>query len=86
MAILLNYRLLQTDGFFVECGAYDGELLSNTLYMERFFHWSGLLIEADKISHSQLVDRNRKAYTSPVCLSTKPYPMEVSYCVFLLLI
>ena len=74
--------VVQTGGFFVECGAYDGETLSNTLYMERSFQWSGLLIEADQISHSQLVDRNRRAYTSPVCLSTKPYPMEVSYSVF----
>ncbi|XP_046450490.1 protein Star-like [Daphnia pulex] len=69
----------QTNGFFVECGAYDGEFLSNTLYMERSFQWSGLLIEADQISHSQLVNRRRRAYTSPVCLSTKPYPMEVFF-------
>ncbi|XP_046450489.1 protein Star-like [Daphnia pulex] len=69
----------QTKGFFIECGAYDGETLSNTLYMERSFQWSGLLIEADQISHAQLVNRNRRAYTSPVCLSTKPYPMEVVF-------
>jgi hypothetical protein len=73
---------LKTKGFFVECGAYDGEFLSNTLYMERSFQWSGLLIEADQISHSQLVNRRRRAYTSPVCLSTKPYPMEVSRIVY----
>ncbi|KAI9559236.1 hypothetical protein GHT06_016025 [Daphnia sinensis] len=69
----------KTNGFFIEVGGYDGEFLSNTLFMERYLHWSGLLIEADKTAFSQLRTRNRKAYTSPVCLSTKPYPMQVVY-------
>jgi hypothetical protein len=71
------FTFLQTNGFFVECGGYDGESLSNTLYMERSFGWSGLLIEADKQAYSRLITRNRKVYASPVCLSTKPYPMQV---------
>jgi len=45
--------------------------------MERSLGWGGLLVEADKKAFSQLKYRNRKAYTSPVCLSTKPYPMRV---------
>ncbi|XP_046641070.1 protein Star-like [Daphnia pulicaria] len=74
-------RLLhnQTNGFFIECGGFDGEFLSNTLYMERSLDWSGLLIEADKKVFTQLISRNRKAFTSPACLSTKPFPMEVVY-------
>ncbi|XP_032788643.2 uncharacterized protein LOC116925994 isoform X2 [Daphnia magna] len=74
-------RILQnkTNGFFVDCGGYDGEFLSNSLYMERSLNWTGLVIEADKLAFNQLINRNRKAYTSPVCLSTKPYPMEVVY-------
>ena len=73
--------MFQTNGFFVDCGSYDGELLSNTLYMERSLNWSGLLIEADKKIFRKLMTRNRKAYTSPVCLSTDPYPMEVGILV-----
>lgn len=68
-----------TNGFFIECGGFDGEFLSNTLYMERSLDWTGLLVEADKKAYGQLTSRNRKAYTSPACLSTKPYPMEVVY-------
>ena len=45
--------------------------------MERSLGWSGLLIEADRKAYSRLLKRNRKAYTAPVCLSTKPYPMQV---------
>jgi len=32
-------------GFFVECGAHDGEYLSNTLFFELERNWTGLLIE-----------------------------------------
>lgn len=33
-------------GFFVEAGAVDGLAYSNTLAMERYFNWSGVLVEA----------------------------------------
>jgi hypothetical protein len=74
----LNFYL-QTGGFFIESGALDGEFLSNTLFMERFLNWTGILIEADQKAFRQLSGRNRKAYTSPACLSTKPYPVQVSH-------
>ncbi len=70
--------LNQTNGFFIECGGFDGEYLSNTLFFERSLNWNGILIEADRKAFKQLVNRNRKAYTLPVCLSTEPYPSEVS--------
>ena len=49
------------DGFFIEAGALDGEHLSNTLYMERFLNWTGILIEADPKSYDNLLKRNRKS-------------------------
>ncbi|KAK4010383.1 hypothetical protein OUZ56_019527 [Daphnia magna] len=73
LKILQNKRR----GFFIEAGGFDGEFLSNTLFMERSLQWSGLLIEADKKAYSKLLKRNRKAFSSPACLSTKPYPMQV---------
>ena len=36
-----------TPGYFVEIGANDGFNLSNTLYLEEQFNWTGLLIEAN---------------------------------------
>ncbi|XP_006612578.1 uncharacterized protein LOC102673642 isoform X2 [Apis dorsata] len=62
------------NGFFVECGAYDGETRSNTLVLERFFNWSGLLIEADPINFNKMLKKNRKAYLTPTCLAIEPYP------------
>lgn len=68
---------LQQNGFFIECGAYDGETRSNTLYLERFRGWSGLLIEADPINFTKMLQKNRRAYLSPTCLSLTKNPMLV---------
>lgn len=76
--IKIVFGRFQTNGFFIECGGYDGEFLSNTLFMERYLGWSGLLIEADRKAFNKLLTRNRKAYTTPVCLSTELYPIQVS--------
>lgn len=62
------------NGFFVECGAYDGETRSNTLALERYLGWDGLLIEADPINFSKMMEKNRNAYLTATCLSIKPYP------------
>lgn len=69
--------IFQTNGFFIECGALDGETRSNTLYMEKFLNWSGLLIEADPLNFAQAVRKNRKTWLSPTCLSKTSYPQIV---------
>jgi len=33
------------NGFFVECGAFDGEDLSNSIFFELAQDWTGLLVE-----------------------------------------
>ncbi|XP_053391647.1 uncharacterized protein LOC128554390 [Mercenaria mercenaria] len=60
------------NGFYIECGAQNGEYLSNSLFFERFRNWSGVLIEANPKSYRQLKTRHRKAFTINACLSTKP--------------
>lgn len=49
------------NGFFIECGAYDGEDMSNTLYLEMKRNWTGLLIEANPRIFQSLEKKNRKA-------------------------
>lgn len=68
---------MQTGGFFVECGAADGELFSNTILLEREMNWTGILVEPDPTSYSNLAKRNRQAHILPVCLSLEKYPTEV---------
>ncbi|XP_046460619.1 uncharacterized protein LOC124207282 [Daphnia pulex] len=75
------FRLLKnkTSGFFVECGALNGEYMSNTIDLERKFNWGGILIEANPITFQKLAARNRKSWTLPVCLSLEPFPTKVSF-------
>ncbi|XP_012534778.1 uncharacterized protein LOC105835779 [Monomorium pharaonis] len=67
------------NGFFIECGAYNGETRSNTLFLERFNGWSGLLIEADPINFTKMLQKNRKAYLSPTCISLTKSPTVMSF-------
>ena len=67
----------QENGFYVECGASDGEFLSNTLFMERYKNWTGLLIEPDPDSYEGLLSRKRKGWHVPACLSLEMYPTQV---------
>ncbi|XP_068211158.1 uncharacterized protein [Palaemon carinicauda] len=66
-------------GFYVECGALDGEIRSNTLFFERERDWQGLLIEADPKNYQELIFKRRKAYISPACLSPTSYPSSVMF-------
>jgi hypothetical protein len=67
-----------TGGFFIECGANDGEFFSNTLVIERDYGWNGLLIESDPSAQELLFKKNRKAWVANVCVSTKPYPQMIT--------
>ena len=55
----------------MECGAYDGELSSNTLPLEVKHGWSGILIEPNPYYYTQLVGRNRNVTSLNACISTE---------------
>jgi FkbM family methyltransferase len=42
------------NGYFVEVGAADGVMLSNTLLLERSFGWNGIVVEAARGWHTAL--------------------------------
>ncbi len=48
------------NGFFIECGAYDGEGYSNTLLFELERNWTGLLIEPNYKAFKDLKEKQRK--------------------------
>ncbi|CAG7709887.1 unnamed protein product [Allacma fusca] len=60
----------KNNGFFIECGANDGEFFSNTLELEKK-GWTGLLIEAHPELAKSLLTKHRKAWFANICLS--PY-------------
>ncbi|CAC5412229.1 unnamed protein product [Mytilus coruscus] len=72
----LNFK---NDGFFVECGALDGETRSNSLIFERTRNWNGLLVEADPSNYELVKKKNRKAFTINACLSIYPYPVKMQF-------
>ena len=42
------------DGFYIEAGAFDGELRSNSLYFEIIHQWKGLLIEPNPDAYKDM--------------------------------
>jgi FkbM family methyltransferase len=60
-----NYK---RKGFFVEFGATDGVLLSNSYLLEKEFEWQGLCAEPNPKYFKQL-QVNRNCITSDVCIS-----------------
>jgi len=68
-----------TGGFFVECGAYDGEFLSTTLVLERDYGWTGFMAEPVVANFANLVSKNRKSWIANICLSTINRPQMVTF-------
>ncbi len=68
----------QKGGFFAECGALDGEMASNSIFLERARNWTGVLVESQPLNYYYLMQRNRKASIVPACLGTQLEPTKVS--------
>ena len=63
-------RKSKHDGFFVEFGAADGVIGSNSLLLESTFGWNGILVEPAKIFQKDL-KKNRTAIIDDRCVSEK---------------
>jgi len=69
----------KTGGFFIECGAFDGEVRSQTMFFELKRNWTGLLIEPNDDSFQKLLGKNRNAYSVNTCLSSGPRAERVNF-------
>ena len=67
------------NGFFIECGAYRGEDLSDTLFFELKRNWTGLLIEAHPDYFRQILKKNRQAIALRACLSVTRSPQLMKF-------
>ncbi|MEE9328344.1 MAG: FkbM family methyltransferase [Cocleimonas sp.] len=61
-----NYK---RNGFFVEFGATNGVLLSNTHLLEKEFDWKGICAEPNPIFYKELKE-NRSCITSDACIGS----------------
>lgn len=68
--VVLGLTGLKREGFFVEFGATDGTLLSNTWLLENEFGWSGILAEPATFWHEKL-QVNRHCALDFSCVSAK---------------
>ena len=66
--LFVLWNLGEGPGYFVEFGATDGHLLSNTFLLERDFGWTGILVEPARYWHSKLAE-NRSAHIDHSCVS-----------------
>jgi FkbM family methyltransferase len=58
---LLKQNQDYSDGVYLECGALDGKLFSNTLTLEKYFGFKGILIEPQLGYYNELLkNRNNK--------------------------
>lgn len=67
---VLEYFQYKRNGFFVEFGATDGVLLSNTYLLEKQFGWKGICAEPNANFFEQLVN-NRGVTVSNSCIGRK---------------
>jgi hypothetical protein len=60
-----------TGGFFVESGAFDGVVFSNTLFFEASRNWTGLLVEANPALFQKVLQRSNRTASRAInaCLS-----------------
>jgi hypothetical protein len=57
------------EGFFVEFGATDGVVLSNTLLLEKQFGWNGICAEPNPKFFKEL-SKNRRCIVSNACIGS----------------
>ena len=56
----INQEIFQDlikDGFYIEAGAFDGELRSNSLFFELKKGWNGLLVEPNPDAFQELLSK-----------------------------
>ena len=59
------------NGYFIEMGAFNGVTFSNTLWLERYHNWTGLLIEANPDLCDAIDKRKRRVWRLCACISTE---------------
>ena len=76
---LLKLKHKLKTGFFLEAGAACGEYISNTLYLELKYQWTGLLVEPNPDMLKLLLSKHRNAWIFPHCLSTSNQVETVNF-------
>jgi len=76
---ILKFFNNKKNGFFIEAGAWDGEDLSNTIFLETQMDWTGLLVEPNKGVYQKLLRKKRNSHSINSCLSIRKYAEKVKF-------
>ncbi|XP_014254241.1 uncharacterized protein LOC106669341 [Cimex lectularius] len=75
--VLLTAFKHKKGGIFIECG---GGLVSDTLWLEKFWGWRGLITQPHPEDYDALAASGRKrAHTARVCISPTIYPTHATF-------
>lgn len=66
----------ERSGFFVEAGAFDGFIASNTYYLERFRGWSGVLVEPIPLLYRQCARERPRSRVFNCALVASDFPED----------
>ena len=66
--LFVDFVLHKQDGVFIEFGATDGRLRSNTWFLEANRHWSGLLAEPARAWHARLRENRPQCTIDTRCV------------------
>lgn len=69
----------QKTGFFLDSGALEGDIFSNSLWLEKERGWTGILVEVDPNNFRHLVQKRRKSWLSNTCVARAPYPQQIAF-------
>ena len=74
---VLEKHLFFPNGYYVDLGANDGVTQSNTLYLEKYYNWKGLLIEPHPSTFAHLKEARsvRNSFLETACVSST-YPLH----------
>lgn len=64
------------NGIFIEVGAHDGEFLSNTLTLEKYFNWSGVCVEPST-SSSNIITTRKKSEVYNYCVCPEEFENKI---------
>lgn len=76
MKRILEYIGNIENGFYIEAGAYDGILQSNTKFLEEELNWSGILIEPSPKVFLDLEKNRPNNININKCLVASEYPFQ----------
>jgi FkbM family methyltransferase len=68
----------KTDGFFVEVGAYDGVVLSNSYFFESV-GWTGVLVEPDPVKAARCRDNRPRSQVFECAAVASPATHEITF-------